>query len=92
MRMLRNSTNHIQGEICAEQKVDEADDDHGENEGCVGDAEADHVADDKVDVDSNNQGGETDGKDLGHDAIGELPHDVLVAGEGDRGDDSEGKH
>ena len=83
---------HVYSEIRAEQKVEDPSKNDEDDEEGVGDPQSNDVLEDEVDVDSDDEDGQTDGEQLGDDPAGELPHDVLAAGEGDGGDDGEGQH
>ena len=89
---MTDNSYHVEGEISTERKVDKTKNDNSEDKGRVGDTEADDITDGKVDVDSNDEDGETDGKEFRDEPVGELPHDPLVGGEGDGGNDGEWKH
>ena len=86
------SPHHVQGQVGAEKKVDQADQDNKEDEESIWNVEIDDVVQTKVDVDSDDEDRQADSHELGHEAICELAHDLLVASEGDGGDDGEGEH
>ena len=83
---------HVKSKVGAEKQIDQADQYNKDDEENIWDAEIGDIIQTEVDVDSDDEDGEADGHQLGHEAVGELAHDLLVAGEGHGGDDGKGKH
>ena len=92
MLLLFDVPYHVQGQIGAEKQIDQADQDNKDDKENIGVAEIDDIIQTEVDVDSDYKDGQANGHQLGQEAVGELAHDLLVACEGDSGNDGEGKH